>query len=118
MHHYTRRLLPLLLLLALAACTGNAKRPAGPEEARTTVRVQNRNWLDMNIYVLRSGGQRIRLGTVTGSSTRTFTIPRSLIFGATSLRFLADPIGSSLTPISQEITVYPGDEVGLILPPG
>jgi hypothetical protein len=35
----------------------------------------------------------------------------------TSLRFLADPIGSNRTPISEEITVEVGDEVVLRIPP-
>ena len=52
-----------------------------------------------------------------GNSTTTFTIPANLIFGATPLRFLADPIGSNRTPVSDEITVQPGDQVRLVLPP-
>jgi hypothetical protein len=70
----------------------------------------------MTIYAIRSG-QRVRLGTVTGNSTSRFTIPSNLIFGATTLRFLADPIGSSRTPVSDEISVQPGDEVELVIPP-
>ena len=31
--------------------------------------------------------------------------------------FLADPIGSNRTPVSDEITVQPGDQVRLVLPP-
>lgn len=108
-----RRLFPLLFLL-LTACGGtrNAGRPA---EERTTVRVENRSWSDVTVYVLRSS-QRIRLGTVSGTTTRVLTIPETLIFGTTPLRFLADPIGSGQTPISQEIAVRPGDEVQMIIP--
>jgi hypothetical protein len=79
------------------------------------VRVENRAWLDMNVYVLR-GSQRVRLGNVTANSTRVLRIPQSLVFGATPLRFLADPIGSRRTPISHEIVVRPGDEVTLYIP--
>ena len=69
----------------------------------------------MTIYVVRSG-QRIRLGTVSGTSTQKLVIPPSLIFGATPLSFVADPIGSSRTATSWELTVQPGDEVTLIIP--
>jgi hypothetical protein len=62
--------------------------------------------------------QRIRLGTVTGNSKRSFLLPANLIFGATPLRFLADPIGGRRTPVSDEITVSPGDNVRLVIPPG
>ena len=59
----------------------------------------------------------IRLGTATGSQTTTFTIPKYLLHGTRTLRFLADPIGSSRTPVSDEITVQPGDQVTLQIPP-
>ena len=82
----------------------------------TRLKVENQAFLDMNIFVFRSS-QRIRLGTVNGNSTTRLTIPANLIFGATPLRFQADPIGGSRQSISQEITVSPGDEVVLTIPP-
>ncbi|HEX6534001.1 MAG TPA: hypothetical protein VF041_05360 [Gemmatimonadaceae bacterium] len=87
-----------------------------PSNARTTVKVENQGFADMTIYVL-SGGQRIRLGLATGNQTSTFTIPSFLVGGLTPLRFLADPVGSSRAPVSDEITVKPGDEVTLTIPP-
>lgn len=104
------------LALALAACGGSKSRSAAIPPPRTTLRVENQGFSDMTIYAIRSG-QRIRLGIATGSQTTTFTIPSNLIFGATPLRFLADPIGSNRTPVSDEITVQPGDQVRLIIPP-
>ena len=54
-------------------------RPGPPGgQAVTTVRVQNQNFSDANIYVLR-GGVRSRLGTVTGNSTARFTIPATFV---------------------------------------
>ncbi|MHB1223733.1 MAG: hypothetical protein ACYC2G_06745 [Gemmatimonadaceae bacterium] len=109
-----------LLLLAVPACRSSKDAEAGAkptaERARTSVRVENRSFLDHNIFVLR-GGQRIRLGTVTGNSSQTFTIPSNLIFGISSLQFLVDPIGGSRQPISNEIRVSEGDEVQLVIPP-
>jgi hypothetical protein len=70
----------------------------------------------MTIYLL-AGSQRIRLGQAGGNSTTTLRIPSQYVFGATSLRFLADPIGSNRTPVSESITVTPGDEIGLVIPP-
>lgn len=119
-----RRLAAAALLvgaIAPAACTRNPKPdPNGyPAEAEqpTTIRVQNQSFLDVNVYVVRSGS-RSRLGTVTGNSTAVLTIPRMFVQALTPLRFIADPIGGRRQPISEEITVSPGDEVGLIIPPG
>jgi len=109
----------LVLLLVLAACGGGrrtaAAGPASPDQARTTVRVENQNFLDMNVYVL-NGTQRVRLGTVPGLTTRVFPIPQNLVFGISSLRFQADPVGANRAPISQEISVQAGDQVILTIP--
>ena len=111
--------LALATLAAVPACRSTrTDETAGgrPAAAATTVRVENRSFLDQNVYVLR-GGQRVRLGTVNGNSTQVFTIPRNLVFGVTSLSFLVDPIGSSRTPVSNEIPVSEGDQVRLVIPP-
>lgn len=113
-----RRFQWILLLLALVAVSsacvsGGGRRVEGP---RTTLRVENRNFLDMNVFVVR-GGQRIRLGTAPGLSTRTLTIPAGLVFGVTSLRFLADPVGGNAYPVTQDVSVVEGDEVTLYISP-
>jgi hypothetical protein len=109
-----RTVLTLTLLTATIAC-GSTRRGPVPEAERTTVEVRNQNFLDMNIYVL-SGSQRIRLGTVTGLSTRTLTIPSSLVFGSATVRFEMNPIGSTARPVSQEITVSQGGQIVLTIP--
>ncbi len=105
--------------LAMASACSQNKDPDLMAEPvpPTRLRVDNQAFLDMTIYVYRST-QRIRLGTATGNSVTRLTIPANLIFGATPLRFQADPIGGSRAPISSEITVSPGDEVILTIPPG
>lgn len=104
--------------LPATACYRSAKGGGAPEaQQATTVRVRNQNFLDMNIYVVR-GGIRSRLGTATGNSTVTFRIPPSFVQVLTVLRFQADPIGGRGAPVTEEITVSPGDEVTLMIPPG
>jgi hypothetical protein len=104
--------------LALAGACATSKNPDEPVEPvpPTRLRVENQAFLDMTIYVYRNS-QRVRLGIANGNSTTRMTIPQNLIFGATPLRFQADPIGSSRASVSQEITVSPGDEVTLTIPP-
>jgi hypothetical protein len=109
----------LVANLALTAACGGGAEPenATPQEA-TVLEVDNQNALDMNVYVLRTSGSRERLGTATAHTRSRFTIPSRLIFGITPLRFQADPIGGRAAPVSQEITVQPGDTVVLRIPPG
>jgi hypothetical protein len=115
------RVLLLLCAMLLAAgvpggCASSPGRAGQAPFERTTVRVENRAFLDMNIYVLQ-GTQRIRLGTVTGNTVGRLTIPRDIVASAARLRFLADPVGSNRTPVSEEFSVRPGDEVVLTIPP-
>ena len=113
-----RRLaIPFIVLALAAACARGRTNRGSVASEPTYVRVTNQSWLDVNVYVLRSS-QRLRLGTVGANQTQRFTLPQNLVFGATSLRFLADPIGSSRTAQSFEIVVSPGDEVSLTIPPG
>ena len=115
------RALKMVMVAALAlagACSLNRNENEEPAEPvpPTRLRVENQAFLDMTIYVYRSS-QRVRLGTATGNSTTRLTIPANIIFGATALRFQADPIGGNRAPITSEITVSPGDEVVLTIPP-
>jgi hypothetical protein len=115
-------LVPVVALLVAGACARNV--PVGGEQpeteaqprATTTVRVENRSFDNIVVYVLSQSGMRRRLGEVSGTSTRVFEIPRNMIFGATPLRFQIDPIGGSRTPISQDIVVSEGDQIQLLVP--
>jgi hypothetical protein len=106
-----------LLVLGATACkTFSHGSGAADQNQPTMLQVDNQGFLDMNVYASRSG-QRVRLGTATGNSKTNFIVPRSLVSGLTSLRFIADPIGGSRASVSQEITVTPGDTVVLTIPP-
>jgi hypothetical protein len=112
------RLIALVTFAAfLTGCYGMSRNNGGAAaQEPTALRVDNRGFPDMTIYALR-GGQRVRLGTASGNANSTFTIPSSLLSGITTLRFIADPIGSSRASVSEEITVTPGDSVILMIPP-
>ena len=70
----------------------------------------------MNIFAYRST-QRIRLGMAGGNSNTTLTIPASLLFGPTTLRFVAEPIGGTRASVSMETSVTPGDLITVTIPP-
>jgi hypothetical protein len=102
------------LALVIAGCSARSASPTPAE--RTVLEVENQTTLDMSVYVVRSG-MRERLGTVTAKMTQWFTIPARLIFGPTPLQFQTDPVGGGADPITQEITVVPGDTVVFRIPP-
>lgn len=121
----TPTLLVALLAVATTSCVRRGGREGPSDDAgvaegrptRTVVRVENLGFPDVTVYVIRGGSQRIRLGIAGGNRTSVLTLPANLVQFPTPLRFLADPIGSNRTPISTEITVNPGDEVVLQIPP-
>ncbi len=114
-----RRILNLMVLLGLTVAPGacSGRRAANTDAAaqdQTILVVRNDSFLDHNIYLLQ-GSQRVRMGTARGLATTRFTIPRQYVFGVSSLQFLADPIGSNVSPISERINVMAGDEVHLVI---
>jgi hypothetical protein len=106
----------VITLLLAAACGRSPSRSEPSPNTPAVLRVENQHFTDMVIYAV-SGGSRVRLGIATGNSTKSFTIPNYLIRGARQLQFVADPIGGNRTPVSQEMTVRPGDIISLTIPP-
>jgi hypothetical protein len=113
-----RRLLPTLVLVAAAAAGGCAtsRQLAEAPPEKTVLKVDNQGFADMNIYVLPEASNRVRLGTVTGTTSAYFTLPNYLVRSARELRFQALPIATPRGPLSQSIVVSPGDPVGLTIP--
>jgi hypothetical protein len=66
------------------------------------LQVENQGFSNLVIYAVkpRAAGA---LGLATGNSSKSFPIPNYLIRGAGTLRFLADPVGGTRTPVSEEI---------------
>lgn len=102
------------LLLLLGGCrhkepTGTPT-PADAPKADITLLVRNHHWLDINVYMIR-GNVRQRLGTVTGASEKSFTIPWARLVGQTGLRLMADPVGQRGELDEDLIAVSPGSVV-------
>ena len=112
-----RPLTSALVLVALAslACHRGAVASINPQ-AEVALTVDNQNFLDMNVFIIR-GGQRIRLGTVPGLTSRILMVRPELIGYGTDVQFELHPIGGRSNPISETISVRPGDVVHLTIPP-
>jgi len=97
-----------IVTVTLGACSRKGPEQPVPVNTPTVLEVENDNFSDMRIYVVR-GSQRTRLGIATGKSKTSFTIPASVVFGITSLRFEAVPIGGRVATFSEEISVNQGE---------
>jgi hypothetical protein len=111
----------LALHLALAMMLGCGGAPPGGEapepRSEAVLEVENLGFADVTIYAISASGSRTRLGQVSGNSTGRLALPSYLVRGGERLRFLADPIGGSQTPVSEELYVAPGEAVTLTIPP-
>lgn len=106
-------LLSTLLLLGLSACAGSntqAKNPFGgaAEMQQIRITVTNLNWNDATLHALR-GGERVRLGVVSGKSDARYTIdwPMNL-----DLQVEIDLLAGG-TCRTRRMAVSPGDVVDL-----
>lgn len=99
---------------ALSACAPAAERAAQntPVKSQTKLVVENNNWLDVAVYLVR-GSTRARLGTVGSMTSEQFTIPDAYVLGVSDIVVQADPIGSTTTYVSPPIQVFPGARVNL-----
>lgn len=112
------RVSPVLIVSAsaLLACGPAAHQTdSGAARAETAVHVRNNNFSDVTVYLL-DDGARVRLGTVTGLSSRTLMVAPHIVRGPRELRFLIDPMGGGRAWTSDPILVTPGDIVELTIP--
>lgn len=112
----------LLLLLVCGAVLGCAAATqengpvVGGADSDATLVVDNQSTSDMRIYAIISGGQRVRLGSVSGLSTQRLSIPRHVIGGGRDVAFEADPLAGQSSATSFNIYVAPGQEVTIRIP--
>jgi hypothetical protein len=109
----------LALAVALSGPAAACHRPAVASvnpQAEVAVSVNNQNFLDADIFIVR-GTQRIRLGMVPGLSSRVLMVRPELIGYTQDVRFEVHQIGGRGDPITETISVRPGDVVHLTIPP-
>jgi len=107
------------LLIGLAAATvtlSTATACSRPNEAAGDLApassigltVKNQNFYDMDVYAV-SQGLATRIGTVTGNSTRNFSLHPSM--AAQDLRIVATPIGGNGRASSGAVSVGAGQTI-------
>jgi hypothetical protein len=102
------------MTLTAGACAPAAERVAhaGPTNSETKLMVENNNWLDVAVYLVR-GSARTRIGSVTSMGRAEFRIPNAYVMGVSNVTVEANPIGASESYVSPPIEVFPGARVAL-----
>ena len=99
-----------LTMLALSACrSGNPYAMESRETTGAVLIVEDQNYADMDVYAV-SGGLATRVGTVSGLSTQSFFLNRSLI-DVEPIRIVATPIGGNGRASSGNLTVGAGSTI-------
>jgi len=113
----TRALAAGFLLVGAAACASSGPRPTSgnpfaqelADSKQIQIRILNLHFSDATVWVLVRDARRDRLGTVTGKSEATFTIPWTF---SEPLRLEFDLL-ADVRCITEEIAVDPGDMLEL-----
>jgi hypothetical protein len=102
-------LLPLLVSSPLSGCAshhGTTQTTAAAVNTPVDLEVENHNWSDIVIYLVR-GTQRQRLGMVSALSKTVFTFPYRRLGSGGDARFSAHAIGGG-GYTSETVLVQPG----------
>jgi hypothetical protein len=112
-----------IALLALPAChsgraedTGSLPAPANGNAAVPLV-VENRSTNQVDVYALRTSGERIRVGEAGSLATTTLKIPRDYLDTDGSVQLIAAPVGAPGTVNSGRLSVQPGQIVKWMIQP-
>jgi len=103
----------LIALLGLSTACGASRSTvaSGPEPSSNEIPVQidNQNFNDMEIYVVKNG-QRLLIGQAGGLTKTTLTI-RNVARGGGRVRLLAEPIGGARPIATPTLVVPPGQSI-------
>lgn len=105
----------LLVAVTAGGCAGTyADNPfqGGSNDNDVQITIRNQNFNDATIWAEWRGGSRTRLGSVTGSSTRTFTTP----FRGDVIRFEVDFLGGRRYT-TESYPINPGEHLELRIRP-
>jgi hypothetical protein len=80
-----------------------------------SVRVENNDFPDVDVYLVTEGNMRVRLGTANGHTVTTLIVPKSYVPMASELRFITRPIGGGSSSMTDPMMVSPGEEVVLTI---
>lgn len=123
MHFSPNALVLATALVALPACHSGRAEDAGSlpapanENAAVPLVVENRSTNQVDIYTLRTSGERIRVGEAGSLATTTLKIPRDYLDTDGSVQLIAAPVGAPGTINSGRLSIQPGQIVKWMIQP-
>lgn len=118
MRRRIRALVSLAVLLGAAACATGGPLDDDPFRGVDTgsahLAVQNNNYLDMDVFVLRYG-EFERMGMVTGQTRVSWELPRDWVRGGSPIAVRVEAIGSSERFTTETYVIEPGSTFELIV---
>ena len=106
----SRHAFGVALLVASAACAGHHHHAPPDPPVDIPLKVTNRGWFDVTVYVLHDG-QRTRIGLVTGSSEQDFVLPARLLGQSHQLALLGEAIGNNDVARTETLNIQPGQYI-------
>ncbi|HEY7637794.1 MAG TPA: hypothetical protein VH763_19780 [Gemmatimonadales bacterium] len=104
----------LLASLICAGCASHSSKetdhPSPGRDAELAIEIENHNWSDVVIYLLR-GGAPERIGMVTAHSTNTFVLRYRRLGASGNNRLSAYPIGGGSAVNTDNLLVQPGQSI-------
>ncbi len=112
LRHAGKVALQVLMLAWLGGCApaSSGQHAPAPQPQNVLVQVNNQNWEDVAIYLVR-GSTPVRLGTVGSMESRTFAPPPALVVPGAELRLLAETTISRRAHTSQAFSVSAGQRI-------
>ena len=103
----------LIALMGLSTACGASRSTVAsapePSPDEIPVQIDNQNFNDMEIYVVKNG-QRLLIGQAGGLTKTTLTI-RNVARGGGRVRLLAEPIGGARPIATPPLVVPPGQSI-------
>lgn len=99
--------------LASAIQRADFENRAASDSDVVSVRVENNDFPDLDVYLLTESDMRVRIGMAPGHDVTTLIIPKTYVPAPAQLRFITRPIGGGQSNVTDPMMVAPGEEVVL-----
>lgn len=94
------------------AMTTGPDSVASPPRRQPMMNVENNNWMDVHVYMVRNG-EPFSLGTVSGPGAARLVLPSLATTPGAQVQILVLPIGGADDYLSPVLIVNPGDVLHL-----